>query len=280
MRRRALLAVAGTGLLGGCLGPTGTRTLPTPLPDEDRLGYGDAATAGPAEVTVWGAGVRSSAFYRTGPQALDVYGPGGHLLFLRLTARGDRRPPRDAFRVEAGGETYSPVDAAGEADLSAVLYSRAGQSYPPYAREASPVSQGRWLLFELPGGLAAEEVTAVWEPDTGRPARWVLGGTTTVLAREAPAFAVDSFSVPSTAPADGDPTARVRVRNTGPVEGTFRWALNYTGDLTATESKSLSVPAEATADVEEDLPWSGRALTVELAWSGPHQSRTVEPADA
>jgi hypothetical protein len=85
------------------------------------------------------------------------------------------------------------------------------------------------------------------------------------------------FELPATAAEDADPTATLRVQNSGNVDGTLRAALNYAGSVDAAETLSVSVPAGETTTREYDLPWSGRRLEVELAWAGPHEQRTIEP---
>jgi hypothetical protein len=284
MRRRAFLALSGTlglGGLAGCAGPAGTRTLPTPLPEESGFpdgatyGFGETAEAGPTGVTVWNARVRSSDHYRTESGTLDVYAPpGSHLVSVRLTARGDARPPLSAFELQVGEESYPPLSSVAGRPLSAVL-----SRYDPYSPDAEPDSDGRWLLFEVPGGVAAERGAVVWSPADAPPFYWPLRDRTrSALSQPVPDLSVEAFDVPATAPADDDPAASLRVANAGDVDGTLRAALNYAGAFDASETLTVSVGAGDTTTREYGLPWNGQSLDVELAWAGGSERRTVDPA--
>lgn len=283
MRRRDFLALSGAaaGLAGlaGCAGPAGTRTLPTPLedsglPSETTYRLGEEAGAELTAVTVLDASVQSSDHYRTESGALDVYAPpDSHLVPVRVTARGEQRPPLSAFRLQAGEESYPALPSVEGRPLSAVL-----TRYEPYAPEAEPDPDGRWLLFAVPAGSTGETVAVVWSPADGEPAYWPLPDQQrAALEQPLPPLTVDGFEAPATAPADADPTATLRVANGGDVNGTLRAALNYAGAVDASETLSVSVPAGETVTREYGLPWSGRRLEVELAWTGPHEQRTVEP---
>jgi hypothetical protein len=284
MRRRDFLALTGSaaGLAGlaGCAGPAGTRTLPTPLPDEPGLPSGSTYRLGEeagtelTAVAVLDARVRRSDHYRTASGALDVYSPpDSYLVSVRVTARGEQRPPLSAFELRVGEETYPALSSVDGRPPSAVL-----SRYDAYRPDAEPDPDGLRVMFEVPAGSTGETAAVVWSPSGGEPAYWPLRDQQqAALGRPLPPLSVAGFETPATAPADADPTATLRVENGGEVDGTLRAALNYAGAFDASETLSEAVPAGETVTTEYGLPWNGRRLEVELAWAGPHEQRTIEP---
>lgn len=284
MRRRDFLALSGAaaGLAGlaGCAGPAGTRTLPTPLPDEPGLPsgstyrFGEEAGAELTAVAVLDVTVRRSDHYRTESGALDVYSPpDSHLVSVRVTARGEQRPPLSAFDLRVGEETYPALSSVDGRPPSAVL-----SRYDAYRRDAEPAPDGSRVMFEVPAGSAGEPVAVVWSPSGGEPAYWPLRDQQrAALGQPLPPLTVEGFETPATAASDADPTATLRASNGGEVDTTLRAALNYAGAVDASETLSEPVPAGETVTAEYGLPWSGQRLEVELAWAGPHEQRTIEP---
>lgn len=284
MRRRDFLALSGAaaGLAGlaGCTGSAGTRTLPTPLRDESGLPseatyrLGEEATAGLTAAAVLDTTVQRSDHYRTESGALDVYAPpDSYLVSARVTAQGEERPPLSAFELQVDEESYPPLSSVEGRPLSALL-----TRYDPYGPDAEPDPDGQYLLFEVPAGSTGETVAVVWSPAGEDPVYWPLSDQRGVaLEQPLPPLTVERFETPATATADADPTATLEVENGGEVDGTLRAALNYAGAVDASETLSVSVPAGETTTTEYGLPWNGRRLEVELAWSGPHEQRTIEP---
>lgn len=284
MRRRDFLALSGVaaGLVGlaGCAGQAGTRTLPTPLTEDPDplLGasyrLGEEATVESTTVAVLDATVRRSEHYRTASGTLDIYAPSdSRLVSVRTTAEGESRPPLSAFGLRVGGTTHPAQSSVEGRPRSAVL-----SRYDPYGPDAEPDPDGRLLLFEVPAESTGETVAVVWTPTDGAPAYWPLRDRQrAALRRPLAPVTVEGFELPATAAEDADPTATLRVQNSGNVDGTLRAALNYAGSVDAAETLSVSVPAGETTTREYDLPWSGRRLEVELAWAGPHEQRTIEP---
>lgn len=283
MRRRDFLALSGAaaGLAGlaGCAGTAGTRTLPTPLdesgfPSEATYRFGEEAGAELTAVAVLAATVRRSDHYRTGSGTLDVYAPpDSYLVSVRVTARGEQRPPLSAFDLRVGEESYPALSSIEGQPLSALL-----TRYGPYGPDAEPNPDGRFLLFEVPAGSAGETAAVVWSPPNGGSAYWPLRDQhRAAIRRPLPALSVEGFETPATAAANADPAATLRVANAGERDGTLRAALNYAGAIEASETLSVSVPAGETTTREYGLPWNGQRLEVELAWAGPHEQRTIDP---
>ena len=284
MRRRDFLALSGAaaGLAGlaGCAGPAGTRTLPTPLRDESGFpaeatyGFGEEAGAELTAVAALNVTVRRSDHYSTGSGALDVYAPpDSYLVSVRVTARGEQRPPLSAFELQVGEESYPALTSVAGRPLSSLL-----TRYDPYAPDADPDPDGRLLLFEVPAGSTGETAAVVWTPPGGEPAYWPIPDRQrAALGRSLPPLTVEAFETPGTAGVDADPTATLQVANGGDRGGTLRAALNYAGAVDASETLSVSVPAGETTATEYGLPWSGRRLEVELAWAGAHEQRIIEP---
>lgn len=274
MRRRELLGLAAAGM-AGCAGVSRpTRTLPTPLDESPNKSFGKEATVGQTTVTVWDAEVQTSERYTTSDNHLDVYSPDGkYLVFVRLTASQTGRPPRSAFTLKHAGTTYSPLSDLGGVDLTAVQ-----RRYGRYASEAPSSADGRWVVFEVPGGTQSDSTTFVWTPEDASPTAWDLREKQRLeLAQPTPSFSLSSFELPSSAPVGGSPTATITVSNDSDTDGTFRAALNYSGGLSAAEDVTFSVPGGETTTVERDIPWTGQETTVELAWGGSNRSVTITP---
>lgn len=284
MRRRDFLALSGAaaGLAGlaGCVGPAGTRTLPTPLRDESGFPaeatyrFGEEAGAELTAVAALDVAVRRSDHYRTESGALDVHAPpDSYLVSVRVTVQGEQRPPLSAFALQVGEESYPALSSVAGQPLSALL-----TRYGPYGPDTERDPDGRFLLFEVPAGATGEAAAVVWSPPDGDPAYWPLPDQQRgALRQPLPPLSVEAFETPATAAADADPTATLRVANAGDRDGTLRAALNYAGAVDASETLSVPVPAGQTTAREYGLPWSGRRLDVELAWAGPHEQRTIEP---
>lgn len=280
MRRRDLLALAGTALAGGagCLRPARRdpgASLGTAADDGggDGLALGRAATVGDTTVSMVDLSFRTAVRYSRESGALGVYGAeDSRLVFVRLTVDGRPRPPLSAFALRLDAASYTPLRTVDGTALTNVQ-----RRFPPYSPDTDPDGNGVWLLFEVPAERPARQASLTWNPADGERRRWSLREDhRETLAAPVPAFTVESVSVPDRADPDERPAATLTVRNTGTVDGSFVAALNYLAPLSAAQDVAFGVPAGETTTYDQRLALPGEGeQRLAFVWATGRAERTV-----
>ncbi|WP_135853793.1 hypothetical protein [Halorussus salinus] len=251
MRRRALLALAGSSLAGaaGCLsGSSGdpttdetTTDAANRTPDGTTETIGTATettteTAAAASVSVDFDALQPGLVSMNTPDSIAVHPADGRYLLLDVSVESGPVPLRDEFSLRFAGRDHAP--------LSNDATDRVWRFYGSELRYRSETGEGL-LVFELPES-AADDSTAVltwpggeWRPDAGVRRR---------LAAPEPSFSV-SVEIPETIQVSESPTIRATVENQSDVPGRFVAGLNRSGPMVAytpIERVSLLVPAGET----------------------------------
>lgn len=239
-RRRLLGAAAGCCSLGGCLSQAGSDP-ETAMNDTDEDGtttdtstttdYGDALVR---DVTVTPELVAANS-----PDSIGTFGAQDEqFVVATVAAEGLPAPPRDAFALDAGEESYSPSkDSAG-------MNYRLWNDNRPYGE-----STEGWIAFSASKPLDAEAVTITW-PDSEHA---LNDDAVAQLTRPPTEFEVREFAAPDSIAYDESVTVTLTVENVGDTDGTFVGAFNRSGPsiaYTPEEAISLDVAAGETASWE------------------------------
>lgn len=275
-RRRLLGVLAGTTALGGCLGrdgsgPATTDRNATTTTDRDATNgtTTDATTTRDADVTVRDVTATPALVGLNSPDSIGTFGDRDEQFVVgTVAAAGSATPGRDAFALDADGETYGPVDDVG-------VSRRLWEHGLPYGRKPEG-----WVAFSVPNPLDAERVAVTWPGGEHALDEAAVGR----LARPPTTFELREFAAPE--PAEyGDPvTVTLTVENVGDADGTFVGALNRSGPrvaYTPEEAIALDVAAGETATREfTHTPTrhgdEDRSMRFYLVWRGGRLSRSVD----
>jgi hypothetical protein len=268
MKRRTLLATAGTGLAGvvglaGCLndpdgdsgdgtpaGDTGPTATPTDEPtttDRDPTASGPSPTdepttaegdGGPAQVTVRSVHLQYGLVVPSSPDSIGTWNADTPYLMVLVAVDGDLS--RSAFSLAVGDDERDPAEKTR-------LYRTAWGEDQWYARERS----SGLLAFELPTDDAGATMTLAW-PGGERPVETEIGPR---LAAGAPEFSA-ALSLPETHDSVEAPPVETEVTNEDDVPRRFLGALNRVGPSVAytpvTRLSELVPPGESVTLTVED----------------------------
>ncbi|WP_410765709.1 hypothetical protein [Haloferax sp. DFSO60] len=276
--RRQYLARTGAGLgaalgLAGCLGEL-------PQSDREPLAFGEEATTGNVTVTPAKGHPQASIFYVSNVDHASIERLDDEwVVFVSVFARSESGAPpsRDAFRLVAGDDEFTPLQKVGDAPLRTI-----SPDERIVSNEYSPESGGGgWIAFTVPEEyesasdlelqFGSDEPVVHWNlPDDAKER----------IAGPRPTFEVVSFDVPEQVSRGEETELVVTARNMGPVDGLFRGCINTTG-MYAFYEVLLPLEVGAEAATAKRLPSiytrePGAKFSCELKTGADNHRQTVE----
>ncbi|WP_410765710.1 twin-arginine translocation signal domain-containing protein [Haloferax sp. DFSO60] len=303
-RRQFLKASAGLGAtlgFAGCLSSLSpsqdgdvdeneTTETATKTPSVEGLPFGAETTINGVTVTPKNVHPQATLFYskyddpyeHDDPYALERLGD-EWVVFVNINAYADSgpTPPRDAFELVAGDETFAALESVADTPLERLI---PDEAITTDAYDATPKVTG-WLVFTVPVAFDSASDLSLQFTQDETVVKWDLPADAKArIGSERPTFELDAFDVPEQVVRGNATEVSLSVRNTASVDGVFRAVVRMTnGEPHRDSRKRVELPieasTEATATVELDSSKYSGSRSTETCYLqavGIERERTVE----